>query len=82
MIYCGYVKSNCQYMLKIFNNKYNIDYVGYLGPGFAYSATGFAHNWDQRLNSMDQDRAQRVLSNALFTFSPISFQSGEKPRIL
>ena len=56
--------------------------MGYLGPGFGYSAARPAHSWDQRLNSADQDRTPRALSNALFTFPPIAFQAGEKPRIL
>ena len=57
-------------------------HIGYLGSGFAYFPLGFAQKEDQRRSKRDQDRTQRALSNALFTFSLTPPQTPEKSKIL
>ena len=56
--------------------------VGYSGSGFAYFPLGLAHKRDQRRSKRDQDRTQRALSNALYTFSLTPPQIPEKSKIL
>ena len=56
--------------------------VGYPRSGFAYFPLGFAHRGNQRRSKRDQDRTQRALSNALFTFPLTPPQTPEKSKIL
>jgi len=59
-----------------------IFYVGYLSTRFEYFLNRFAQTLDQVRPKLDQDRARRALSDALFTFSKRPTFAGENLEII
>ena len=70
------------WLITLGNQSENLKNVGYPEFGFAYFPLGFAHKGDQRRSKREQDRTQRALSNALFTFPLTPPQAREKSKIL
>ena len=51
------------YAIARFTRGGTLNHVGYLTPGFECFPGGFAHEVDQRKQTMDQNRTHRALSN-------------------
>ncbi len=59
-----------------------LEHVGYLSTRFQYFLNGFAQMLDRVRPKLEQDRAQRALSDALFTFSKRPTLAGENLEII